>query len=82
MSKNIGDQLTYEQAYEKLEKLVGELESGNLSLEQSLEIFEECVRLVAYCQKKLDEAERKIELLVSKSADNDKQEEKVLDFAD
>ena len=54
----------FEEALEDLEKVVEQLESGELSLEGSLAAFEEGVRLVKYCNQKLTEVERKIELLV------------------
>jgi len=67
MEKKILESLSYEQAYEQLEKLVAKLESGDLALEKSLKIFEESIKLVGYCTKKLEEAERKIELLIESS---------------
>lgn len=54
----------FEEALEELEKVVEQLESGELSLDGSLAAFEEGVRLVKYCNQKLTEVERKIELLV------------------
>lgn len=57
-----------EEAYDalvaRLERVVGELEAGNLSLEQSIEKFAEGVRLAKDASRKLDEAERRVELLV------------------
>jgi exodeoxyribonuclease VII small subunit len=82
MKKNNSEQLTYEMAYEKLEELVSQLESGDLTLEKSLAIFEECIQLVAYCQKKLDEAERKIEMLVSKTSENDAGLDNIQEFTE
>lgn len=54
----------FEEALEELERVVERLESGELSLEESLAAFEEGVRLVKFCNLKLTEVERKIELLV------------------
>lgn len=54
----------FEEALEALEKVVEKLESGDLSLEDSLQAFEEGVGLVKYCNEKLVEVEKKIELLV------------------
>lgn len=54
----------FEEALEELEKVVERLESGELSLEDSLAAFEEGVKLVRFCNQKLTEVERKIELLV------------------
>lgn len=55
--------LRFEEAMKKLEKIVADLESGNLSLEDSLKKYEEGVRLSVFCSKRLDEAEKKIQVL-------------------
>jgi exodeoxyribonuclease VII small subunit len=54
----------FEIALEELEKIVEQLESGDLSLEDSLTAFENGVGLVKYCNQKLSDVEKKIELLV------------------
>jgi exodeoxyribonuclease VII small subunit len=54
----------FEKAIERLEAIVAELEQGDLPLEESLKIFEEGVRLSKSCLKILEEAERKVEVLV------------------
>jgi len=54
----------FEEAIEDLEKIVERLESGELSLEDSLTAFEDGVRLIKICNQKLAEVEKKIELLV------------------
>lgn len=54
----------FEEALKKLEDIVGQLESGDVSLETSLAKYEEGVRLVKFCQKKLEAAKKKIEILV------------------
>ncbi len=54
----------FEEVVEELERMVEQLESGELSLEDSLAAFENGVRLVKLCNQKLTEVERKIELLV------------------
>lgn len=63
-----------EEAYDaivaRLERVVGDLESGQLTLEQSIEKFSEGVRLARDASRKLDEAERRVELLV-RSADGE-----------
>lgn len=56
--------LTFEIAYEKLQQSVKKLESGELSLEDSLKAFEEGVQLSRICQEQLTAAEQKVELLV------------------
>ena len=55
---------SFELALEDLEQMVEQLESGDLSLEDSLAAFEKGVALVKYCNQKLSEVEKKIELLV------------------
>jgi exodeoxyribonuclease VII small subunit len=57
----------FEEAFQKLEAIVKKLEEGNLSLEESLKSFEEGVRLSRFCSKKLDEAEKKVEILLKAS---------------
>jgi exodeoxyribonuclease VII small subunit len=54
----------FEDAIGDLEKIVERLESGELSLEDSLAAFEDGVRLIKICNQKLAEVEKKIELLV------------------
>ena len=54
----------FEEAMERLENIVESLESGDLSLEESLKIFEEGMKLVNFCSKKLEEAEEKVTMLI------------------
>lgn len=54
----------FETALKKLEDVVKKLEGGELSLEDSLKAFEEGVKFSAFCSKKLNEAERRVETLV------------------
>lgn len=58
------DKQKFEEAMEQLEKIVERLESGELSLDDSLAAFEDGVKLVKFCNQKLTEVEKKIELLV------------------
>lgn len=55
---------SFEAALEDLEQVVEQLESGELSLEDSLAAFEKGVGLVKHCNQKLNEVEKKIEVLV------------------
>lgn len=55
---------TFEIAMKQLEQIVQELESGNLSLEDSVKKFEEGIKLSKFCSSKLDETEKKITLLL------------------
>ena len=54
----------FEAALARLEEIVAELESGELGLEQSLKLFEEGVKLARVCNARLEEAERKVEVLL------------------
>jgi exodeoxyribonuclease VII small subunit len=56
---------TFEGSLKRLEEIVAQLEGDKLALEQSLEIFEEGVKLVRFCAGRLDEAERRIEILLA-----------------
>jgi exodeoxyribonuclease VII small subunit len=52
--------LTFEQAYEELESIVTRLEAGNLSLDESLTLFERGQRLSVWCEDQLNNAELRI----------------------
>lgn len=54
----------FEEALTRLETIVAELERGELPLDDSMRIFEEGVKLSKVCLKMLDDAERKVEILV------------------
>jgi exodeoxyribonuclease VII small subunit len=54
----------FEDALSKLEKIVSQLEKGDISLEESLKLFEEGIRLSRLCNQKLDEAEKRVEILL------------------
>lgn len=56
--------LKFEDALARLENIVTELEKGDLPLNESLKIFEEGVKLSKTCLKLLDDAERKVEIIV------------------
>ena len=53
----------FEGALSRLEKIVGDLEEGDLALEEALKLFEEGVQVSRYCARVLKEAERKVEIL-------------------
>ena len=54
----------FENAFARLETIVGDLEKGELALEEALKLFEEGVKISRFCNAKLDEAERKVEILL------------------
>jgi len=64
MAKKDPQDKAFDAALEELEGVVEQLESGDLSLEDSLAAFEKGVGLVKYCNEKLSEVERKVEVLV------------------
>jgi len=55
---------SFEESLSRLEQIVSSLESGDLGLDASLDLFEEGVRLSRFCQGKLTEVERKVELIL------------------
>ena len=61
---------TFEQSMRKLEKIVQELESGDLPLEEAMQKFEEGIKLSRLCSEKLDETEKKITLLMQDKRGN------------
>jgi exodeoxyribonuclease VII small subunit len=62
------EEVTFEEAMKQLESIVETLGGGNLSLEDSLKMFEEGMELCKFCNKKLDEAEYKVEKLMEKES--------------
>ncbi len=58
--------ITFEEALAKLEEIAKVLEEGDLSLEESLKKFDEGVKLAAFCNEKLEEAQQKVDLLLQK----------------
>ena len=59
-------ELKFEEMMKKLEGIVSDLESGEMPLEESLKRYEDGVRLLRLCRKRLDETKRKVEILVKK----------------
>ncbi|MBI5789738.1 MAG: exodeoxyribonuclease VII small subunit [Candidatus Schekmanbacteria bacterium] len=57
------EKLDFDHAVQKLEAIVHELESGNLSLEKALTAFEEGIGLINFCNQQIESAEKKIEVL-------------------
>lgn len=61
------EELPFEEALVRLETLVGELEGGRVSLDESMKKFSDGMQLANLCTKKLAEAEKKIEILVKQT---------------
>jgi len=57
----------FEDSLAELEQLVSQLEQGDISLEESLKSFERGVTLTRICQKSLQEAEQKVQILIGKN---------------
>ena len=62
--------LTFEEAYSRLEEILEKMNSGKQSLEDSLSLYEEADSLISFCNKRLFQAEQKIETLI-KNRDGD-----------
>jgi len=57
----------FEECLQRLEKIVAELEKGDVSLDQALELFDEGMKLSGSCRKELEEAEGKVEILLKRN---------------
>lgn len=60
MTETPVEEMTFEQAMAELERVVGQLESGNVPLEESIKLYERGAALKARCEAKLKEAEEKV----------------------
>jgi exodeoxyribonuclease VII small subunit len=56
----------FEDALEKLEDIVRKMEAGDMPLDDTFKSFEEGIRLIRFCQAKLDDTERRVEMLLKK----------------
>ena len=65
--KDNQEPVSFEEALKELEGIVRKLESGEAKLEEALGLFERGVKLSRFCSRKLEEAEKKIEMLVKDS---------------
>ncbi len=64
MSEQEKDQLSFEEAMQKLEEIVGRLENGDVPLETAIELFQEGMTLSRLCGSKLEQVESRIQMLV------------------
>ena len=67
MSKEKVEVVSFEEAMDRLEGIVSRLENGDVPLEQAIELFQEGMRLSHMCGQKLEQVERKIEMLVEEN---------------
>ncbi len=65
---SVQDPVSFESALKELEGIVKQLETGEAKLEEALVLFERGVKLSRFCSQKLEEAEKKIDLLVRDAA--------------
>ncbi|HDQ04403.1 MAG TPA: exodeoxyribonuclease VII small subunit [Deltaproteobacteria bacterium] len=56
----------FEDALEKLENIVRRMEEGDMPLEEAMKSFEEGIKLIRYCSSKLEETQRRVEMLLGK----------------
>ena len=70
-----GEGLKFEDALTNLEQIVAKMEKGELSLQQMMQKFEEGMKLAKYCSNKLNETEKKIELLMKQNEDESEWQE-------
>ena len=73
LNKKIED-LTYEDAFDRLQKITELLENGNVSLDDSIKYYEQGILLKDYCEKKLQNAEMKIRTVINKPGEGKKDE--------
>ena len=62
---------TLEQSFEKIEQIIGNLENGDVSLEDSFKLYNEGMKLIQNCNQQLDKVEKKIVVLNQKEGDED-----------
>ena len=74
MAKNSNQEFNFEKALENLEQLVSSMESGELSLEDSLQAFEKGIKLTRECQAALKKAEQKVQVLINENGDTEELE--------
>lgn len=63
-----GKEVKFEDQLKRLEDIVGRMESGDLTLDESLKLYEEGVKLSQSCSKRLDEAQKRIDVLLRTSS--------------
>lgn len=67
VEKNKMEKLSFENGIERLEEIINCLDQNSISLEKALELFEEGIQLVKYCNNLLDSAEKKMQILLEDS---------------
>ena len=67
VDRELSPLLKFEESLQRLEKIVADLEKGEVSLEKSLTLFEEGMQLSGRCRKELEQAEGKVEILLKQN---------------
>ena len=62
------ESLSFEDSYDMLERLIQKLEEGDLTVDESIALYEEGMQLAAHCERQLDDAEIKVTQLLSAAA--------------
>jgi exodeoxyribonuclease VII small subunit len=62
--QNTNSEMSYEASFARLEEILEKMNSSSISLDESLKLYEEADRLINHCTKRLNDAERKIEILI------------------
>jgi exodeoxyribonuclease VII, small subunit len=70
-------EMSFENAMQELEEITGKLEKGNLSLDESVASFEEGMKLAKKCNNILEDAEKKIKILVQKDENIEEEDFKI-----
>lgn len=63
VSQNNNEQMTFEQAIARMETIISALSNGEIGIDESVALYEEGVKLAAFCDKKIKDVQRKITLL-------------------
>ena len=66
----MSEKQTFESALTKLEDIVTQLEAGEINLDEMIKVYEEGSQLIQFCLKKLDDAEKKIQVLTGEDESN------------
>lgn len=80
------EHLSFEAGFHRLEEILEKMNSNTISLDESLKLFEEADKLINSCSKRLNEAEKKVEILIKNRSNGDlvldeDQKPKVQDFS-
>lgn len=66
--------LTFEEGYDRLDQVISQLEAGELTLQESVALYEEGIQLARHCEHKLDDAELKVSELLNTDSEQGEQD--------